>query len=81
MFRYRKNADNIGQGVMSCALTDMPLPATGNFYGPRYDVRRSMNLRQAGYGSYNPQVPFVDLRGNGVYLSGTFALTGLAKNG
>ncbi len=76
-YRYRAGPNTLGIGVENLALEQPGRTVDADFYSPRYNVRGTLAPLAPGYVQLEPFVPDNSLRGNGVYLSGDFALTGL----
>ncbi len=77
-FRYKNTPDNIGVGVENIALSRPHGPVMGGTYGPAYNVRKSVDILSKGFVQLAQDLPTVDLRANGVYLSGEMALQALS---
>ena len=76
---YRPGPDRLGIGVDNFALERPGIPVDEPIYGSRYNVRKSFAPLMGGSQfPLAPAVPAVDLRANGVYISGDMALQALA---
>jgi hypothetical protein len=81
-FQYRAGPSTLGVGSENLALVAPGPPPMMNFQSPRYDPRRSIDVKfntfpQDGTG----KLPYYDYRHNGVYMHGEFNLTGLIEGG
>lgn len=77
-YNYRAGPNTLGIGVENMALVRPPITVDPPIYGPRYNVRNSFSpLVGAAQFPFVQSVPFVGLRGHGVYLSGDMALQAL----
>lgn len=80
-YKYVPGHSNIGIGAENLALVQPGRAIDQDIYSPRYNVRGSFNvLGGAPAFQVAPAVPDYDLKANGVYLSGTFALQSLTDN-
>lgn len=76
-YNYISRYRDIGQGAEVFALVGPYLPRAMQTYGPRYNVRGSINPI-LGAQPYAPKEgPQADIRANGVYLAGDLALQAL----
>lgn len=81
IYNYVFGPNTLGIGVGNAALVRPQPPLVGGQpYGPKYNVHKSINtFAPAGTNPGPlPLGPQVDLRANGVYLSGDMALMALA---
>jgi hypothetical protein len=77
-YGYIPGPNTLGIGVDNFALQ---LPYTNpmwSIYGPRYNVQRDLAPLTGGYQKLAQDLPNVDLRADGVYLSGQIALQALS---
>lgn len=80
-YSYRAGPRDLGVGVRNMAMEQPGRAVDADFYSPRYNVRKTMELRVPTLPNPGaPLVPDYDLRANGVYLSGDMALTALLEN-
>ena len=77
-YSYKEGRACYGIGVDNMALVRPHGPVPGGTYSPAYNVRRSVNLLSPAFVLESPSYPYVDLRGNGVYLSGDIVLGSLS---
>jgi len=79
-YRYRLGAHCLGEGADVYALEQpQSLPIGYQHYGPRYNIRRTLSPNTGGYvGPDFQSGPLVDLKANGVFLSGALSLQALA---
>lgn len=73
-YRYRAGPVGLGVGVENLALIQPGLTPPFNFDAPRYNVRGSMNpFANATIPNWQ-SLPTMDLRGNGLFISGEWDL-------
>lgn len=78
-YSYTSRYRDIGQGAEIFALSGPVIPISATAYGPRYNIRGSINPI-LGAAAYSPKFgPKVDIKANGVYLSGDLSLQALAE--
>lgn len=77
-YDYIPGPNTLGIGVDNMALVRRPIAVDMPNYGPRYNVTRSFAPLTGG-AQFPLAVsgPMVDLRANGVYISGDMALAAL----
>jgi hypothetical protein len=78
-YKYKAGPNTLGVGVENYALERPGIAIDSPIYGPRYNVQRDfapfLGAAQFPINTYGPEI---DLRANGVYMSGTMALQALA---
>ena len=80
MYNYIATPNTLGIGVDNLAFVRPPIATDFNTYGKRYNVRSDIRpLEGAGQFPLYVSGPTVDLRANGVYLSGEMALGALTE--
>lgn len=79
-YNYISGPRDVGVGVENMAFVQPGLAVSMNFYAPRYNVRGDLMPLSGAYMLTNQSVPNVDLRADGVYLSGTIELGKLVDN-
>lgn len=78
-YSYRAGPNTLGIGVENMALLRPGVAVDQPNYGPRYEVRGSINPFMGGaFYPVAPHGPYISLRADGVYLSGQMALQALA---
>lgn len=79
-YSYIPGPRDLGIGVGNEALVrPHPYPTTGK-WGPRYNVQKPLDVHARAFVLPAQSLPNVDLKANGVALSGTWALTPLSGN-
>jgi hypothetical protein len=77
-YRYRQGPIGLGTGVRNLALVVPGLPQQAGPYHASNAVRRNMNVGFATFGNgAAPEGPMMSLRGNGLFLTGAWELSGL----
>lgn len=79
IFSFRKTPDNRGVGTGNIALDQFLAQPWQSFYGPAYNVRRSLAATRPAGMKLRKVVPDVPLEGNGTLLQGQMALQSLLE--
>lgn len=79
IYSYRETPSTLGVGVENMALRQPGLAISMNYYAPKYNVRGDLGPWKPGYVKYYQDMPFRDLRADGVYMSGDLALAALSE--
>lgn len=76
-YHFRPGVRGIGIGAENMALIQPTTLPVDSIYAPRYNVQRSMYSYSGGALKLAQELPFVSVKGQGVYLSGEMAMQAL----
>lgn len=76
-YRYRAGSNTLGIGVENFALEQPGRAIDQDFNSPRYNIRKELKTNFPTFPNMGQALPSVDLRANGVYLSGEIELAAL----
>lgn len=76
-FRYREGPKALGVGTTNLALEQPARAIDADYFSPRYNVRRSMEVKFPTFQMEAQSLPATDLRASGLFLSGGIDLQGL----
>jgi len=77
-YKYKQNQTGLAIGSDGLALLRPHGPILGGTYGPRYNVKRNIDILRPAFIQEGQALPSIDLRGQGAYLSGEMALQKLS---
>lgn len=76
-YNFRAGAKGIGIGAENMALIQPTTLPVDSIYAPRYNVQRSLGPYGGGALKYAQELPYVSVKGQGVYLAGDMAMQAL----